>query len=317
LFEVHEKGIRLKPVELFLDARRVVPFSFVSHGHSDHLRNHRKILLTPPTADFYRHFHRERKRQAELVTLQYGQSTQIGEATVTLFPAGHILGSAMLLVEYRGIRFLYTGDFKLARDLTTESIRIPEADMLLMESTFGRPEYRFHRRRDDLRMGDWILRVRRSGEVPVILAYALGKAQEAMAILQRFGFSLCVQPEIERLSAIYRTHGVELSPCRIFPEQLDPNHDVLILSPAFYRRNTGQLKFAHRTLFLSGWAAGNHHPSWFVWDDALPLSDHADFEELLEFVRLVRPQKVFTLHGFPEFAGLLQREGYQASYLPL
>jgi len=319
LFELQEKGIRLKSAELFLDARRVVPFSFVSHGHSDHLRNHRRILLTPPTASFYRHFYARRKRQAELITMNFGEPLEIGETRIVLLPAGHILGSAMILAEHRGVRFLYTGDFKLAPDLTSEPIQVPEADILLMESTFGHPEYRFHRKRDRLpeRIADWVRQTQRKNTVPVVLAYTLGKAQEAVAILQRFDFPLCVQPEIERLSAIYRRHGVRLSPCRAFPEEADLGNDVLVLSPAFYRRNAARMTFPHRTLFLSGWAAGNHTPSWYLWDDALPLSDHADFDELMDFVARVRPKKIFTLHGFPEFADILQRVGFDAAHLPL
>ena len=320
MIQLEEKGIRLTRPELFLDAWRIVEFSFVSHGHSDHLRNHHKILCTPATGAFYRYFHKTRRRKAELLTPEYGAPVDIPGGRVRLLPAGHILGSAMILVEIDGTRILYTGDFKLTPSRTAESIVVPEADILVMESTYGHPSYRFRDQREELpqRLGGWVLATQRAGQVPIVAAYALGKAQEAIAILQELGFRVRVQPRIGEIAEIYRRFGVALGPTPILAEDFDRAQEVLIVSPAYYSRHAEALPQPHRTLFLSGWTAASDARFPFRWDDGLPLSDHADFDELLEFVARVNPKKVFTLHGFPEFARFLSREGgYDATFLAI
>jgi len=319
LFTLDPKGLRLLIHDLFLDARRVVDFSFVSHAHSDHLRNHRNILASPATAAFYQYFHRERKRKANIHTLEYGKPYRIDELTITLYPSGHILGAAMIHVEYQGETLLYTGDFKLHKGRAAEAIQIPQADLLIMESTYGSPEYAFSRERPALpsKIGDWIRKTQRQGFVPVVLAYSLGKAQEAMAILEDLGFRPRVHPQIWDLAQIYKRFGIVFSKSRPFTEGFDPQRDVLIFPPGHFRRQAHMLPFRMKTLFLSGWANGQRRNHWIQWDDALPLSDHADFDELLDFVFMVNPRKVFTCHGFPEFARTLQHAGFNAEYLPL
>ncbi len=317
MFHLHEKGIKLSARDLFLDARRVVDFSFVSHGHSDHLRNHKRILATPATAKFYRKFFASRRRQAELIELPYHQKYVHEELQITLYPAGHILGSAMILIEQNGQRLLYTGDFKLHRGKTAEAIEIPEADVLIMESTYGLPEYDFGAHREELpqKLRDWIDRTQRQGYTPVVLAYALGKAQEAMAILEEMDCSVRVYPQIWELAQIYGEFGIQFERSGSMAEGVDPDRDVIVMPPAALRRSVHLLNFPFRTMFLSGWATSPRAFSWVRWDDALPFSDHADFDELIEFVFRVNPKKVYTLHGFPEFAEALRKAGYDAEFL--
>lgn len=319
MFHYHPKGIKLTDHDLFLDAHYVVSFSFISHGHGDHLRNHKRILATPPTIDFFNLRFEHRVRKPEFLTLNFFQPLELEKMTITLYPAGHILGSAMILLEEGGRRLLYTGDFKLQPGFTTETIQIPEADILIMESTYGSPKYQFARERVRIprELDAIVSEILRKGYLPVILAYSLGKAQEAMAMLGKLGYHVRVHPAAWRIAEIYMKYGLPFPHCSELDETLDPREEVLIIPPHLERKLGDYIHYpAIQTIFLSGWAmTGRGSPSPANWDYALPLSDHADFNELVEFVRRVNPEKVYTLHGFPEFPGHLQEAGFSAEFL--
>ncbi len=318
MFYYHAKGIKLREYDLFLDAHRVVPFSFISHGHGDHLRNHKKILATAPTIEFFKLRFEKRVKKPEFIPLGFNQPFELKKATITLFPAGHILGSAMILVEQEGLRLLYTGDFKLQRGFTSAEIEIPHADILIMESTFGHPSYHFRQARANLSrlLHDKIEEIQKNGAVPVILAYSLGKAQEAMKMLEQSGQNVLVHQSVWKIVKIYKKFGMEFPNCFLFQDKIDPEHDVIIIPPHEVK-NFNPFGYVHyQTIFLSGWAENNHYSWNRVYSDyALPLSDHADFDELIEFARAVDPKQIYTLHGFPEFPEYLQQAGFQAEYL--
>src|SRR5687767_4703410 len=136
---LYQRGIHLPGPALWLDPHRPQPLAVVSHAHADHVQGHDDVVSSVPTAAFMR---LRGVTKPRFKTLRFGQPHRIGAAKVTLYPAGHILGSAQALVEYDGIRLLYSGDFKLRPGKSTEPIEVPEADVVVMETTFGRPRYR-------------------------------------------------------------------------------------------------------------------------------------------------------------------------------
>ncbi len=315
MFSYDRHGIKLEGVDFWLDARRTVPFSFISHGHSDHLKNHGTVLATPATLLF----HAMRAKQKKTVALEYHQKLVLGSHTVELFPAGHVLGSAMIRIERNGESLLYTGDFKLKRGRTAEPIRIPQADVLIMESTFGDPHFRFSSAEyePEAELIAFVEACFRKNELPVVLAYGLGKAQEAMKILGDAGYDVTVHRDAWKIADVYRQFGIEFDNCSLWQGHEPPRElQVLIIPPhSIQFRRIKALPARRRTVLLSGWAlaAGGNR---FGCDHCIPLSDHADFDELIEFVRCVQPNKIFTLHGMPAFAQWLRELGYDAEYLP-
>ena len=135
----YDKGIKITGSGLWLDAHRSVDFCCVSHAHLDHVKKHRKVVATPETLFFLK----QRIGKTQSVKLNYEQPFEFDGCKLTLFPAGHILGSAQMLVEVEGLRLLYSGDFNMEDTAAAEMIKIPESDVLIMECTFGRPFYRF------------------------------------------------------------------------------------------------------------------------------------------------------------------------------
>ncbi len=312
MFTYQPAGIKLDLVDLWLDAQRKVDFSFVSHGHADHLKKHRKILSTPATA----RFHQLRQGAAEFVALDFGVPLQIDDLTIELFPAGHILGSAMIRVQHDGVSLLYTGDFKMQSGLTCEPIVTPHADILIMESTYGHPDYVFNRSRDSMagELFDFVHGCFHKGLTPVVLAYSLGKAQEAMKLLGDHGCTVLVHHSAWELAEIYREFGIGFQNCRLWDETPPAGEEILILAPHLMRTRLVQHIGRHKTVLLSGWGAG-FNPMGNSADHTIPFSDHADFSELFQLIDRIEPQHIYTTHGPEDYPRLLQDRGYNAMRL--
>jgi Cft2 family RNA processing exonuclease len=309
-----EDGLFLTRPRLALDVQRRQPHGFVSHAHADHLARHQTISCTPATARLCRIRLGASPRYA---LLPYRQPQAWGDVQLTAYPAGHCLGSAMLLVEGCRVQghersLLYTGDFRLGAAHTAEPADVPQADVLVMECTFGRPAYRLPPREEiEAELVDRVRQTLDDGAQPVIHAYPLGKAQEATRILTRRGIAVLQHPEIYRLSEAYRAEGVELGDVQPYRTDLLPGRAVVTLPKRLSRYRLPGI--ARPVSFaVTGWAVDPQTAARWQADCALPLSDHADFAELLELPRRVQPRQVYCTHGPREFVDELRREGWQA-----
>lgn len=294
---------------LALDPPRRAPFAFVSHAHSDHLGRHLGGFATPATVALAA----ARLGRCRLGSLRFEERIEKDGYQIWLAPAGHVLGAAQVVVEGPdSSRLVYTGDFSVRPRPTVATATPIPADVLIMECTFGLPRYVFPpdaQIRDQLRV--FVERAHADRVPPVILGYALGKAQEAMALLFALGFRARVHPSVAALAAVYGQHGVELGPYGVYRGFLEPG-EVLIAPPSVSR---GDLPSRARTLYLSGWAMDRSAKYRLGVDEVLPLSDHADFDELVSFVEQVQPRRIFTTHGPAAFADHLRRQGYDARHL--
>jgi Cft2 family RNA processing exonuclease len=259
---------------------------------------------------------KKRLRNVRATAVNFNEPFDFDGYRITFLPAGHILGSAQILVERDGQRLLYSGDFKLGQSATAEELRFAACDLLIMECTFGHPRYQFPPREEMVaRVCDWAHATLRNGEVPIIFAYALGKSQEAMKILSDNGFALSIHPAILRLAKVYEKFDCHFGDVAPFRRSVPVENRVLIM-PSSARRTRQMEKIKNkRTLYLSGWAVDTGAKFRFGVDEALPLSDHADFPGLIEYVRRVNPKKIFTTHGPADFARHLRALGYQAEPL--
>jgi Cft2 family RNA processing exonuclease len=308
---VYDHGVYLPEIDLWLDPHHAKPkhTGFVSHAHSDHARWHGRTLGTRATLRFMRQ-RQPRRESVNAWTPEFGQPVEQGGARLTLVPAGHMAGSAQLLVERAGERLLYSGDFKLRPDASCEAIEVPEADVLIMETTFGLPRYVFPKHESIVEsLVKFCRNALAAGETPALLTYAFGKAQDALKCLEPFGFEFLLHPAVATATDAYRNLGYTFPPYQVQGFQ-SPRGRVLVSTPG------ANLPSRCRSVFLSGWAMDSG-ARWRLGADAsLPLSDHADFPGLLEYVRRVRPKKIYTHHGFGvEFAAHLRRLGYDASAL--
>ena len=318
--EAKEGGVYLPQVDFWMDPKRPQRRALVTHAHYDHLAAHGEILASPSTAELLKV---RVPKGTKIRVVDFGKTMDLGGgARLTLVPAGHILGSSMALVE-RGVggakkksRLLYTGDFKLRPSLSAEACQPVRADVLVMETTFGLPKYRMPP--SEQVIGGILEFCRENlvqGRVPVLLGYALGKSQEMMSILAREKWPLLLHPSIQTMAGIYRSMGVALPEGRTLNATTGKKAEghVVLCPPQAIRSKGLQKMEAKRTAMLSGWALERGAIYRYGCDAAFPLSDHADYDELWEMVRLVQPKQVRTLHGFArEFAMDLQQKGIDA-----
>lgn len=285
----------------------------ISHAHSDHLKAHRTIVATAPTAALaglnYKRF--------ESRILDYHQKIQIGPATIELAPAGHMLGSAQVIMDIDCERIVYTGDFKLEENRTCDKAEIHRCDTLLIDTTYGLPHYRFP---DATQCGemllDFVSKKLKSGITPVILAYSFGKAQEALEILGSEGIKVDLYKKAYEAAEIYGRFKINLGEYFLLGEKPSPGHAV-ILPPGAFRHVDSRGWGKYRTCFLSGWVIDKARRYGGGNGYGIPFSDHASFEDIIRYVETARPKKIFTLFGPSEIAGYLQRIGFKAEAVSL
>lgn len=316
--EYHKGGLYLPVLGLWLDPSRPRPGAvFVSHAHSDHTARHKEVILSLPTARLVR-LRLGGERQEHV--LPYGEAREFCTLDVpfriTLLPAGHILGSAMALIEADGETLLYTGDFKLRKGLAAEPCELRVADTLVMETTFGRPNYVFPE--DEAvwtELGQFCRASLDDGATPVLLTYSLGKSQEVLRGLENEGFEYALHEQTYRITRLYADLGMKFPAYHKFEKEVVPGK-VVLWPPGAMRSKLLQEIGPLRRAVISGWASDSSCRYRFGVEAAFPISDHADYPDLLEAVKQVAPQKIWTVHGYAsDFADVLRRQGYDAMAL--
>lgn len=304
-------GLKITAIDLAVDVTRRQPRGFISHAHADHMARHELAFCTPATARLCE----SRLGPMRVKFLPFGETVPWADARLTALPAGHMLGSAMLLAERGGRRLLFTGDFRLRESLTAESANVAQADLLVMESTFGHPTFRFPSRESiAAELVDGVRNVIRAGGTAVVHAYQLGKAQEVTRILTSAGLTVLQHPRIHRLSTVYEECGCALGDFRRYEGQ--PLAGCPIIAPPASHRGSGLPGLTRVTRFaLTGWAVDPRRRARLQVDHALPFSDHADYDELLELIERVEPREIAVTHGPHRFAAQLRALGFNAREL--
>ena len=300
-------------LDLFLDPHYGHKFAFISHGHADHFAKHERILCSTPTGHILHK--RFRVPASSIETVDYNEVISLNGFELRLLPAGHIYGSAMIHATRLsdGATAMYTGDYKLRDSLTSEKTELRQADILIMETTFGRPHYVFPPREEIVNdILQFVQSTLDDGEQPILLGYSLGKAQEALAILHEAGIPYLAHKTVAAMSLACHEAGLPFPPPLNFEGTLPADH-VLVAPPNAVRSKQIRSLKKRRVAMLSGWALNPNAQYRYQTDAAFPLSDHADYKELLETVEQVKPKQVLTLHGSTrEFARDLRERGYEA-----
>jgi putative mRNA 3-end processing factor len=277
----------------------------ISHGHSDHVSTNAvtKYVCTPETEAIVRSRY---GKEACFSSMQFGKKNFFPDAAVSLHNSGHILGSAQILIESEKT-VAVTSDFKLQDSIVQKGALPLECDILVIETTFGQPCYSFPERESIYaQIGSFVKEKSKQGFV-VLAGYSLGKAQElTKAVNEYAGIVPLVHESVFANNKIYEEHGVKLGDYIALDHNLNDSN-VLIMPPSLLNHHLLQaLEFSlHRKVF-SGMATGWQRRNGF--DALFPLSDHADFQQLMDYVKQAKPKLVVTMHGFEkEFAGYVQR----------
>lgn len=310
----YPRGIYLPEADLWLDPHFGVERAFVSHAHSDHVARHGVTFCSELTGRLMRARY-GMKAEADWRLLPMREVLLWEGWEMRLYPAGHIAGSAMLHLTRLsdGATLLYTGDYKLRQGLSSERCELPRADTLIMETTFGLPQYVFPPLEEVVeQVLKWVRETLEDGEIPVLLGYSLGKAQEILRALTPLGVPVMVHSAVWKLMEVLKEEVGELPEMRLFESSEAAGH-VLVFPPSTGKSTALKKLKVCRTAMLSGWALMAGSRFRYQVDAAFPLSDHADYPELLQTVEAVGPRKVWLVHGFTrEFAADLRRRGYEA-----
>ncbi len=306
---VWDRGVSLPGHRLWLDPLVVRSFAFISHAHTDHARRHREALLTPQTLALID----ESRRPRGWRMLGYDEPMRRDRATVTLLSAGHMLGSAQLLLEHDGTSLLYTGDIKLRVPVTRRQTHVPKAHVLIVETTYGRPHFRFGDPDATIEaIAMWCRRALDSRVAPVLLCHALGKTEEMMLALAPYGFEFALEKRCVPCAQAYAGAG------RPLPEWIELDGDArgrVVIAPPAGKDEVRRLG-RYRTALVSGWAKDAEFARLFGADTTFDLSDHCDFDELMDVVERSGADQVYTVHGYTEdFARSLRKRGIRASAL--
>ncbi len=281
-------GLYCKYGDFYIDPVLPVKTAVISHAHADHAISGNNIIYCTGATLAFMQLRYGKNTGKVFNIIPYNSSFSIGDVKITLIPAGHILGSAQVLMEYDGVRYLYTGDYKLQADATCEPIEWVKTDVLITESTFADPS---------IMHPDPVIEIEKINAIKTNIllgAYGLGKSQRLINMINAYApqKKILVHFRIMPINAIYEKMGYPPGNYQIYSRKLMKNQEEFVyIVPPFtfdsYIKATGVTR-----LFASGWKALQVNKQ-----DTLFISDHVDWNDILQTVKLTQPKQIWTLHG--------------------
>lgn len=289
----------------------------ITHGHADHARWGMKKYLC-------HHFTKPILYQRigidiECQGVEYGETIILNGVKVSLHPAGHIIGSAQIRLEYKGFVTVVSGDYKVQDDGLSTPFELVKCNEFVTESTFGLPIYNWLEV-DDLnkKLQNWVLKNQENNKTSVFIGYSLGKAQRIMKAVEGLG-KIYVHESIGKLNEAFETVGVALpeytvADFRERPKEME--HEIVIVPPALLDSNIIKKIPDPATAICSGWMQVRGARRWRSADAGFAMSDHADWKGLLQTVKATEAEIVHVTHGQTEiFSKYLNEIGMKADVI--
>ena len=302
LVVLRPEGLYCEAGGFYIDPWRPVDRAVITHAHADHARTgHRRYLAAEPAREVMH----ARLGRISLQTLQWGESITQGDVRVSLFPAGHILGSAQVRIEHRGEVWVVSGDYKLEADPTCAAFEPVRCETFITESTFGLPVYRWQPDAQTMaEIARWWADNAAGGRASVLFCYALGKAQRIQAGLagaQALAGPIVIHGAVAAVNAAYREAGVSLPETRTATDwrRTEGAGAPLVLAPPSAAGSPWLSRFGEASLaFASGWMRVRGARRRRALDRGFVLSDHADWPGLMQAIEASGARRVIVTHGF-------------------
>jgi Cft2 family RNA processing exonuclease len=309
----YDEGIHIKGTDLWFDSTKRALFSFLSNANVTEFVPHEKVIATPMTIKLSE----KKVKNSVVLVCPFNHPFSLGKVQVELIPAGYILGSSQIVIDLDGKRIIYTGDFKLRQSETAEPAQIKRCDVVIMKCIYGLPKYVFPSPQTVIgSLIDFIDASLSSGITPILLVNVLGKAQDIAKVLGDRGYKLSLHRSIYKAVKIYEEFGISFSNYESFrPQKIEGK---VLLLPPYIRGSEVIDKIAKKRIgVVMGWAVDKEFAkSAYRADEAFPISNHAGYDELLQFVEIARPKELYLIQGFStEFARTLQKRGVKATPL--
>lgn len=298
LIKFTNKGIFCIPGNFYLDPWSPVDFAVISHGHADHARwGMKHYLCHIDSKSILQH---RIGNDISISTLCYNQTTTINGVTVSFHPAGHVIGSAQIRLEYKGYVVVFSGDYKVKDDGLTIPFEPVKCHEFITESTFGLPIYNWLSEAElQQQMHDWVLRNQTHNRTSVFLGYSLGKAQRIMKMMEGLDH-IFVHSAIHNLNNAIESSGIHLPTSTLLEydfKKEDLQNKIVILPPALLGSKLLKKIPNAATAICSGWMQIRGNRRWKAVDAGFPVSDHADWNGLLSAVKATGAEKVYVTHG--------------------
>ncbi len=314
-------GLYCEPGDFYIDPQVPVARAVITHGHGDHARpGNAGVLATPDTLAIMRQRYGE-AAGGVLQALAYGERITVGDVAVRLLPAGHVLGSAQVVLEYRSARVVVSGDYKRRPDPTCAPFEPCNCDLFITEATFGLPVFRHppDGQEIDKLLHSLALFPERCHVVGV---YALGKCQRLLALLRRAGYEAPVylHGALIGLTELYESLGISLGPVLPLGETTrDELKGRIVLAPPAATTDRWSRRLPDPVVAMaSGWMRVRQRAKARGVELPLVISDHADWDELTATIDEVAAAEIWVTHGREEaLVHFARQKGYRAGALAL
>ena len=295
-------GLYCPPGDFYIDPVKPVPRALITHGHADHARaGHGHVTATRQTLEImalrYGADHAPETRVAET-----GEIIALNGVDTAFFPAGHVLGSAQILVEHEGLRIVASGDYKRRRDPTCEPFEPVACDVFITEATFALPVFRHPDDRTEV--AKLLKSVEQFPEsTHLVGAYSLGKAQRVIKLIRQEGHDapIYIHGAMKKLCDYYQSQGIDLGELRPATVERGKKADfagAIVVGPPSAMQDKWARRFAEPILcFASGWMRVRQRAKQRGVELPLIISDHCDWDELLDTILEIRPREVWVTHG--------------------
>ncbi len=298
ILHFNDKGIYCVPGDFYIDPWKPVEKALITHGHADHARWGMKSYLC-------HHFtvpilHSRIGKDIHVEGIGYNETRNINGVKVSFHPAGHIIGSAQIRLEYKGKIVVVSGDYKVQDDGISTPFEPIKCHEFVTESTFGLPIYNWDSiAQQNKAMQNWVIHNQSQGKTSVFVGYSLGKAQRIMKALNKIA-PIYTHYSITKLNEAYKQVGVQLPEYTSLDFRESVAHvdqSVVIVPPALVESNA--LKKIPNMVYAicSGWMQVRGARRWRSADAGFAISDHADWNGLITAIRETQAEKVYVTHG--------------------
>lgn len=315
MLQFKSKGLYCPQADIYIDPWKPVKRALITHGHADHSKwGHQHYLCTHSAKPVIQY----RLGNINIESVAYGETVTINGVKFSFHPAGHIVGSAQIRMEYKGEIWVVSGDYKIQNDGISEEFESVKCHAFITESTFGLPIYKWKPQADVMQeINAWWQRNKSLGKVSVIGSYALGKAQRLIQNLDTSIGKIYTHGAIENTNQVIRKQGVKLQATTKVSADINKKEyigSMVIATPSAMQSNWMRRFSPVSTALASGWMTLRGAKRRRSADRGFVLSDHADWDGLNSAIKASGAERIFVTHGYTDvFTKWLNEQGYQAA----